>query len=236
NSPALKAGMQKGDRIVAVNGKILRGFYSFQQTVDSAGRNNQELNMIIDRNGALLSLKILPKLRSIKDDEMGKKENRFLLGTQTYYYPGPAAEKIIIIRNPIKLIWASIAKTAMWTWITLVGLIKLFTGAVSLKAIGGPLMIGKVAGDSLHLGIVYFLRIMAIISINLGIINLFPIPVLDGGHLMFFTYEAIRGKPMKEKSMMIAQQVGFYLLIGLVVLSFYNDILKYGSSIIGIFR
>jgi regulator of sigma E protease len=234
-SPAMKAGMQIGDRMVAVNGKTLRGFQTLQQIVDKAGRDNMALNILVERKGTLIPLKIAPRMHNIDQDGMGQKEKRFLLGVQTYFYMGPVVEKTIIIRNPIKLIWASIAKTSMWIWITLVGLIKLFTGAVSLKAIGGPLMIGKVAGDSLHLGIVYFLRIMAIISINLGIINLFPIPVLDGGHLLFFSYEALRGKPLKEKQILIAQQVGFYLLISLIVLSFYNDILKYGSGILGKF-
>ncbi|MCX6112885.1 MAG: RIP metalloprotease RseP [Proteobacteria bacterium] len=235
DSPAVKAGMQIGDRMVAVNGKILRTFQSLQQVVDKAGRNDEELNILLEREGALITVKISPKLQNIDQENIGQKDKRFLLGVQTYYYMGPVVEKKIIIRNPIKLIWASTVKTVTWIWITLVGLIKLFTGAVSLKAIGGPLMIGKVAGDSLHLGIVYFLRIMAIISINLGIINLFPIPVLDGGHLMFFGIEAVTGKPLKEKYIMIAQQVGFYLLIGLIVLSFYNDILKYGSNILGMF-
>jgi regulator of sigma E protease len=96
-------------------------------------------------------------------------------------------------------------------------------------------MIGKVAGDSLSLGIAYFLRITAVISINLGIINLVPIPVLDGGHLMFFTFEALTGKPVKEKYQILAQQVGFYMLITLVVLSFYNDIMHFGAGILRIF-
>jgi regulator of sigma E protease len=235
DSPAVKAGMQIGDRMVTVNGKTLRGFQTLQQIVDKAGRNKEGLNILVERKGSLVPLNISPRIHTVDQDEMGQKEKRFLLGVQTYFYMGPVVEKTIIIRNPIKLIWASIEKTAMWIWITLVGLIKLFSGAVSLKAVGGPLMIGKVAGDSLHLGIVYFLRIMAIISINLGIINLFPIPVLDGGHLLFFSYEALRGKPLKEKQMLMAQQVGFYLLISLIVLSFYNDILKYGSGILGKF-
>lgn len=235
DSPAVLAGMQKGDRLVSINGKILRGFQSLQQIVDKAGRNNEELNILVERGTALVLLKVSPKIHDIDQKEIGQKEKRFLLGVQTYFYMGPVVDKKIVIRNPFKLFWASVEKTATWIWITLVGLIKLFTGSVSLKAIGGPLMIGKVAGDSLHLGVVYFLRIMAIISINLGVINLFPIPVLDGGHLLFFGIEAVIGKPLKDRYIMIAQQIGFYLLMGLIVLSFYNDILKYGSNILGMF-
>jgi regulator of sigma E protease len=235
-SPAIIAGMQKGDRIVAINGKILRGFQTLQQTVDNAGRTGEELNILIERGGKLFALNISPRLHDIKDNEMAQSEKRFLLGIQTHFIPGPTVKKDIVIRNPFKLIIEAVEKTLVWMWVTLLGLFKLVTGSVPLKAVGGPIMIGKVAGDSLHLGFVYFLRIMAIISINLGIINLFPVPVLDGGHLVFFAYEAIRGKPVKEKHMLIAQQVGFYMLIGLIFVAFYNDILRFGGAILGVFR
>ncbi|MEI6092623.1 MAG: RIP metalloprotease RseP [bacterium] len=235
DSPAVLAGMQKGDRLVAINGKILRGFQSLQQIVDKAGKKNEGLSILVERGTSLAVLKVSPTMQNIDHKEIGQKEKRFLLGVQTYFYMGPVVEKKIIIRNPFKLLWASIEKTSTWIWIRLVGLIELFTGSVSLKAIGGRHMIGMVAGDSLHLGIVYFLRIMAIISINLGVINLFPIPVLDGGHLLFFGIEAVIGRPIKDRYLMIAQQIGFYLLMALVVLSFYNDILKYGSNILSMF-
>ena len=233
-SPALIAGIQKGDRLFSVNDKPVLSFQSLQQIVDLAGRNNEVLKIVVERSGKFLNFQIVPSVHNIKDDEGGQKDKRFLLGVETNFYPGPVEQTKVIVRNPIKLIWVSIEKTAFWIWITLVGLIKLITGAVSFKAVGGPLMIGKVAGDSLMLGIVYFLRIMAVISINLGVINLFPVPVLDGGHLVLFSIEALRRKPLKERHIEIAQQVGFYLLIGLIVLSFYNDIVRFGAGLLGI--
>ncbi len=234
DSPAAKAGMKEGDRIYSVNGSPVLSFQSLQQVVDLAGRNNSALKIVAEREGKLVDFNITPSLHDLKDDEIGQKEKRFLLGVETNFYPGPADQTKIIIRNPLKLIWAGIEKTLFWIWITIVGLVKLFTGSVSFKAVGGPLMIGKVAGDSLMLGMVYFFRILAVISINLGVINLFPVPVLDGGHLVMFSLEALRGKPLKERYMELAQQVGFYILIGLIVLSFYNDIIKFGSALLGI--
>jgi regulator of sigma E protease len=234
DSPASKAGMQVGDMIYAVNNKQVLSFQSLQQLVDIAGRNSESLNVTVLRAGKLIELDITPALHDLKDEELGQKEKRYLLGVETNYYPGPVDQTKIIIRNPIQLIWAGIEKTAFWVWITAVGLVKLLTGAVSFKAVGGPLMIGKVAGDSLMMGFVYFFRIMAVISINLGVINLFPIPVLDGGHLVLYSIEAIRRKPLKERHIEIVQQVGFYLLIGLIVLSFYNDIIRFGSALLGL--
>ncbi len=233
-SPARDAGILENDRIIAVNGKKIGSFITLQQSVDEAGRADKGITLDVERDGKFLKFSISPKLQKI--DGIVAKEKRFLLGIETDFAAGPIVEKKVIVRNPFKLIVVAVEKTLMWIWLTVLGLFKLITGAVSLKSIGGPLMIGKVAGDSLLLGIAYFLRIAAIISINLGIINLVPIPVLDGGHLMFFSYEVVTGKPVKEKTIMIAQQVGFYLLITLVVLSFYNDIMHLGSGILRIFK
>ncbi|MBN1115464.1 MAG: RIP metalloprotease RseP, partial [Oligoflexia bacterium] len=238
NSPAAKAGILEGDRIVAINGVFVRGFNSLMNISQKGGEQRKELKIILERNGRLVTAEVLPELKDIEIEEIGHKEQRFLLGILTYpeLYPGPVTKKNIVIRNPFKLLMVSVQKTAYWMWITLVGLFKLLTGSISLKVLGGPLMLGKIAGDSLALGIVFFFKMMAIISINLGLINLFPIPILDGGHLVFFTIEAIRRKPLKEKYMEVAQQVGFFMLITLMFIAFYNDILRYGSGILGLFK
>jgi regulator of sigma E protease len=233
-SPARDAGVLENDRIVAVNGKEIASFITLQQSVDEAGRAGKGVEVTIERDAKFLKFNIFPQLQKV-EGVVGK-ENMFLLGIERDFAAGPMVDKKVIVRNPFKLVAVAVERTLMWIWITALGLFKLCTGAVSLKSIGGPLMIGKIAGDSLLLGIAYFFRIAAIISINLGIINLVPIPVLDGGHLMFFTYEAITGKPVKEKTIMVAQQVGIYLLITLVVLSFYNDIMHLGSGLLRIFK
>jgi regulator of sigma E protease len=235
-SPAKLAGIEKGDRIVAINGVIIRDFSSLQYIIDLKGRESEALELLIERNDSLLVIKVSPESHEIKDETIGLKEKRFLVGIQTHYYPGPSDSKDLIIRNPIKLISVSFINFIEWFWITVVGLFKLITGSVSVKALGGPVMIGKIAGDSFMMGFSYFIKIMAIISINLGIINLLPVPILDGGHIVFFTIEAITGKPVKEKYVERASQVGFYILMLLVALSFYNDIVRFGSKFLGIFK
>ena len=118
---------------------------------------------------------------------------------------------------------------------TFESLIKLVTGKVPLQQLGGPIFIGSLAGSSFNQGIYYFLRIMAIISVNLGFLNLLPIPVLDGGHLAFFGYEMIRKKPPSQKLQMVAQQVGIVLLLALMVLVLFNDVNRYWGNFKDIF-
>ena len=117
------------------------------------------------------------------------------------------------------------------TWDTMVktveGFFKLITGKVSIKTIGGPLAIGKVASDSFHMSLSYFFQLMALISVNLGIINLFPIPVLDGGHIMFIFFEIINRGPVSRRKMEIAQQVGLSFLLMLMVGAIFNDFSRF---------
>jgi regulator of sigma E protease len=100
-------------------------------------------------------------------------------------------------------------------------------GAISLDNIGGPIMIAKMAGQQAEAGLVRFLSFMALLSINLGLLNLLPVPILDGGHLVFTAWEMVFRKPVGQKTREIAQQVGLVLLVGLMVLAFYNDIARY---------
>jgi regulator of sigma E protease len=227
DSPAKLAGLKVGDRIVSINKNIVRSFKQLQLLVDRTGENKKDLKLLVNGENGLSLKTIQPKLTSIEHEKIGIKDERFLLGVQTTYVPGEATKYDVKIWNPIKLIYQSFVDLLMWIYLTILGFVKLITGSVSVKSLGGPVMIAKIAGDSLSLGFVYFIRIMAIISINLGIINLFPIPVLDGGHLVFYSIEALTGRPIKEKYMEHATQVGFYLLIALAIFAFYNDIAKF---------
>ena len=116
------------------------------------------------------------------------------------------------------------------TKLTVLSLVKLFQGVVPLDSLGGPMMIADMANKAAQTGGATFLMLLAVVSINLGILNLLPIPVLDGGHLMFYTIEAIIRRPVPQKVREYAQQAGMIMLIGLMVLAFYNDIIRYFFS------
>ncbi|NUM88326.1 MAG: site-2 protease family protein, partial [Bdellovibrionales bacterium] len=129
--------------------------------------------------------------------------------------------------NPFSALAIGVKETWSATAMTVVGIKKLAFGEVSLKAVSGPIMIGKIAGDTLQSrGWRDFLRIMAIISISLGVFNLLPIPILDGGHVVFALIESVRGKPLSPTAMQVSLKVGLSLLLLLMVFAVYNDIMK----------
>jgi len=122
------------------------------------------------------------------------------------------------------------AKAVEVTRLTVLSMVKLFQGVVPLKTVGGPLMIADMANKAAQSGGATFFMLLAVVSINLGVLNMLPVPVLDGGHLMFYTIELIIRRPVPQKVREYAQQAGMVLLIGLMVLAFYNDIMRYFIS------
>jgi regulator of sigma E protease len=117
-------------------------------------------------------------------------------------------------------------QTYFWIKMTLLSIVKIFQGVVSARDLGGPILIVQAAGQQAELGLEYLIRFLGLISINLGVLNLLPIPVLDGGHLFFFACEAVRGKPLAIRHREMMQQVGLFLLLALMVFVFYNDITR----------
>ena len=126
--------------------------------------------------------------------------------------------------NPAEAVYHGLEATWGWTELTAVGLYKMVVGDISSKNIGGPLTIAKTAGDAAEQGTSSLVFLMAMLSINLGVLNLLPIPILDGGHLLFFFIEAIRRKPLEDRQRELAQQVGLVLLVGIMIFAFWNDI------------
>jgi regulator of sigma E protease len=136
-----------------------------------------------------------------------------------------------MVESRPKSIWLGFTGALERTWSgivsTVAGFHKLITGGASFKSLGGPLAIGKVAADSFYTSLSYFFRLMAIISINLGILNLFPIPVLDGGHILFIAIETVMRGPVPKKIMILSQQVGLSLLLMLMMVALFNDFSRF---------
>jgi len=150
----------------------------------------------------------------------GEEIQTFMIGIQ------PADEVVVEKVNPFVAVGMGFAQTWGAIKLTVVSVVKLIERVIPAKTIGGPILIAQLAGEQAKKGLVHFGLFMAILSINLGVINLFPVPILDGGHFLFLALEAILRKPISIKKMEIAQQVGLILIILLMIFAFYNDILR----------
>ena len=224
-SPAEQADLKKFDRIVSINHVVLEKWEQVLNTIKSFD-GKEPLDLTIIRDGVTLSKKITPQVTS-QMTALGQEDKRYTIGILpmvTFAQP-----EMIKLKSPS--VFASFAKgftrTIDISTMTVLSFVKLFQGEVSHKNIGGMLSIGKAAKDSFEMGLQSFLMTMGILSVSLFILNLLPIPVLDGGHLVFYVIEVIKGSPLSVKKMEMAQQIGFVLLMGLMVLALFNDFTKF---------
>jgi regulator of sigma E protease len=218
DKPAARAGLREGDRVKSINGKPVSRWNDLAQLITESG--GKPLALTVEREGKTFVVQVTPEMRTAKN----------LLGDMvTSPVIGVMASKEVVTERVGPL--DAIVKGSEHTWnvtkLTVVAVGKIFTGSISVDNIGGPIMIAKTAGEQAETGLVYFLSFMALLSINLGLLNLLPIPILDGGHLVFYLWEIIVGKPVNLKAREVAQQIGLALLLGLMVLAFYNDIARY---------
>lgn len=216
-SPADKAQIKKGDILVSVNGVPLNNFEELRLNLQSV-EDGKEVKVDVISDGKQVAKSLTPEVK-----EIDKKKTK-LIGIESavdYIQPKLIVAKADSVGEAITgafhRTWDGVIKTFS-------GYKKLITREVSLNNIGGPLAIGKVASDSLNISLSMFFRLMAIISINLGVINLFPIPVLDGGHIMFLILETINGGPLSRRKLEIAQRMGMSVLFLLIFIAIFNDI------------
>lgn len=220
DKPAAVAGMLKGDTITAVNGHPVVQWEDFSSRMS---KMDGDVTLSLTREGKPLTITVTPQVSDSKN-LFGETVKKPIIGVSPSYEF--ANENFGII----EAIRRGNAKAVEVTHLTVLSIFKLFQGVVPLKTVGGPLMIADMADKAAKTGGATFFMLLAVVSINLGILNLLPIPVLDGGHLMFFTIEAIIRRPVPQKIREYAQQAGMLLLISLMVLAFYNDIIRYFFS------
>jgi regulator of sigma E protease len=219
-APAAEAGLKAGDLIEAVDGTPVETWEELALRVrESEGR---PLTLTVDRDGQTLSVGVKPEPRPERDYLGEVVGQAYMVGI----------ERALELR-PVGL-FASLRLGAQYTWgftrLIFETLARLFQGRVSASDLGGPIMIAQEAGRRAASGLEPLLRFMALISINLGVINVLPVPVLDGGHLLFFLIEGIRGRPLSVRYREIAQQVGVFLLVALMVFVVFNDISRIVSG------
>jgi regulator of sigma E protease len=220
--PAERAGLRSGDTVVAIDGKSVRTWEEVAETIRK--RAGQATSLEVKRVTEMLTVSVVPNAFKERGPD-GKEVEVGRIGIS------PAAPMMYVRSNPIRAIWDGVARTAEVTELTAIGLYKIVRGQLERSNIGGPIQIAVTAGEQARQGLPSLAVFTAVISVNLFLLNLLPVPMLDGGHLLFFACEAVLGRPLSVRKREVAQQVGFVLLMLLMVYAVYNDLDR-----IGLFR
>ena len=216
DSAAEAAGMQPGDKILEIDGAAIERFEEVQRIVRLSPE--QPLNIRVERDGGLVDLVAIPR-RTVFDDNFGNSQEIGLLGV--------SRSGVDYVRHgPIESVWRASEETIAITLGTLKAVGQMVVGTRSAKELGGPIRIAEMSGQVAEIGVVSLIWFMAVLSINLGLINLFPIPMLDGGHLLFFAIEAVRGRPLGDRAQEYGFRIGLALVLSLMVFATWNDIIR----------
>ena len=216
NSPAARAGVLKGDQIFGVDGQEVKKWEELSSRIKKS--QGRVLKLRIEREGQKTEVAVQPTMREGKN-VFGEKQENWAIGI--------VSEVSLEKSDPLLAVPKAFSQTWDYSYLTLVALYKMVKGEVSPKNLGGPLLIAQMAGQQAREGLGSFFFFIAVLSINLGVLNLLPIPVLDGGHLFFFVLEAILRRPVKLKLREKAQQVGVFVLILIMIYAFYRDIARF---------
>lgn len=217
DSVAERAGLAVGDEVVAIDGKAIDHWMDVVSAIRAAA--NREIEIEYRRGDQATSVRLTPA----EAVENGRRLGRIGVGPQETAFD--RSRLMTTVRySPVEALSKAIQTTWETSAFSLSILGRMVTGDVSWKNLSGPVTIADYAGQSARLGLSYYLKFLALISISLGVLNLLPIPILDGGHLMYYIVEIIKGGPVSEKVMEIGQQVGLALLVMLMAFAFYNDI------------
>ncbi|MGF1738918.1 sigma E protease regulator RseP [Photobacterium satsumensis] len=212
---AISAGLRLNDEIIAINGESVT---EWQQVVDAVRSHPQQmLTMEVLRDGVPVALSLTPEAKAAGDELVG------YAGFAPKVDPWPESYRINLQYGPVEAVGKAAEKTWQLVTLTFDMVTKLVTGDVAMKNLSGPISIAKGAGMTADYGMVYFLGFLALISVNLGIVNLLPLPVLDGGHLMFFAIEAVTRRPVSERVQDIGYRVGSAILVALMAVALFND-------------
>jgi regulator of sigma E protease len=216
-SPADRGGLKKGDLIVAIDRSAVANWDDMARIIsESQGRT---LSIEVRRKDDVAMLRVTPEIKAVKN-LFGEDLERYRIGIAA---SGDADHKAL---NPFQALAESTVQTYKITELTILSIAKLIQGVLPAKTLGGPIMIAQMAGQQAKEGVANLIFLIAVISVNLAILNFLPIPVLDGGHLLFFFIEAVKGSPVNTKIREIAQQAGIFVLVLLMILVFYNDITR----------
>ncbi|CAN7551230.1 RIP metalloprotease RseP [Bradyrhizobium sp. LjRoot220] len=224
NSAAAKAGFQVGDIVTAIDGKTIGSFSDMQRVVGvHAG---VQLNFTIKRGDSTLQLKGTPEQREVKDP-FGNAHRLGVLGITRATSPGDVVTERV---DPATAMWLGVKETWFVVDRTLAYIGGVFTGREAADQVGGPIRIAQISGQVATIGFTALVHLAAVLSISIGLLNLFPVPLLDGGHLLFYAVEAVRGRPLSNRAQEMGFRIGLGLVLMLMVFATYNDILHLAAS------
>jgi regulator of sigma E protease len=217
-SAAARAGFTPGDLVLAINGEKIASFGDMQRIVSiSAG---ETLTVEVERGGVHITLRATPELRELKDN-FGNMHRLGVLGISRSMAPGDIKTQKL---GPLQAVVAGAQETWFVVERTLTYIGGVFTGREAADQLGGPIRIAQVSGQVASAGFTALIHLTAVLSISIGLLNLFPIPLLDGGHLLFYVVEAIRGRPLSERAQEVGFRIGLAIVVMLMIFATFNDI------------
>jgi regulator of sigma E protease len=217
-SPAAEAGLRKGDVVVRIDGKAVEAWEDLASGIRESGAE-RPVHLVVRRDGEEFPVTVVPELR----------EGTTIFGEKDFEPRiGIAAGQEIVHRDlsPGEAFVQGVKETGRLVYLTALTVVKLVMRVIPSSGLGGPILIAQIAGEQAQQGLQSFLYFLGLLSVNLGILNLLPIPILDGGHLVFFAIEGLRRKPLSPQVRLLAQQVGLAIILMLTMLVFYNDIAR----------
>jgi regulator of sigma E protease len=224
DSAAAAAGFQPGDVVAAIDGTVIGSFSDMQRIVGMEA--GQPLKFTIKRGDLTVELKATPELREIKDS-FGNVHRLGVLGITRATAPGDVLTERV---DPASAFWLGVKETWFVVDRTLAYIGGIFTGREAADQVGGPLRIAQISGQVATIGLSALIHLAAVLSISIGLLNLFPVPLLDGGHLLFYAIEAVRGRALSERAQEMGFRIGLGLVLMLMVFATYNDILHLAAS------
>jgi regulator of sigma E protease len=223
NSAAAAAGFEPGDIVQSINGRIIRSFSDMQRIVSFSP--GETLAVVVERGGKQVTLKATPALQDVKDN-FGNTHRMGVLGiTRSLAADEVRFERVgflTAVGIGFTETWALVEQTMTYIW-------RIFAGRASADQLGGPIMIAQMSGQVASVSFSLLVQFVAMISVSIGLLNLFPVPLLDGGHLLFYSIEAARGRPLSERAQEYGFRIGMALVLMLMVFATYNDIGRLAS-------
>ena len=224
NSAAATAGFEVGDIVLAIDGTKIESFSDMQRIVGT--RAGEHLSFTVKRGDRTVQLEGTPELREVKDP-FGNAHRQGVLGITRQTAAGDVVTERV---DPATALWLGVKETWFVIDRTLAYIGGVFTGREAADQVGGPLRIAQISGQFATIGLAALIHLAAVLSISIGLLNLFPVPLLDGGHLLFYAVEAVRGRPLSERAQEMGFRIGLGLVLMLMVFATYNDILHFAGS------